>query len=55
MIFKWGLNELIETFNIILAELESTKTETRVLNVQIIANEFNGLSNLCFRKSFVIF
>ena len=42
-----------------LVELVSIEYELKILNIQIIANDFNGLTNLCFRNVcnflFVIF
>ena len=36
-------------------QLVEMRIELKILNVQIIANDFNGSNSLCFRKSFVIF
>ena len=55
MIFKRGPNELIYSFSKILAELVLIKIEIKMHNIQIIANDFNGFNNLCFRKLFANF
>ena len=56
MVFKCGPGKLNKylSINPLAEKLEST-LELKVPNNQIIANDFNGFSNLCFRKSFVIF
>ena len=50
MIFKCGPIEPIYSFSIFLAELVEIEIEIKILNVQIIANDFNGFTNLCFRN-----
>ena len=37
------------------AEIVEITIELKVNNIHIIAEDFNGINNLCFRKSFVIF
>ena len=58
MIFKCGPIELIYSFRTILAELVQLEIANKYI-IQIIANDFNGFTNLCFRKvcnlMFVIF
>ena len=46
MIFKCGPNELTYSFSIILADLEYIKIEIKIHNIQIIANDPNGFSNV---------
>ena len=50
MIFKCGLIELIYSFSIYLAELVYMEIEIKIHNNQIIANDFTGFTNLCFRN-----
>ena len=38
-----------------LVEIVDITVELKVQNIQIIANDFNGINNLCFPKSFLIF
>ena len=42
-------------FNIKLTDLIEIKIEIEIHIIQIIANDFNGFNNLCFRKLFAIF
>ena len=42
MVFKCVPNDLIDSFSLILAELVYMKTDIKVHNVQIMANDFNG-------------
>ena len=39
----------------ILSELVYIKTEIKIHFFKIIANDFNGFNNLCFRNMFVFF
>ena len=56
MVFKCGLGKLSKYLSINpLAEIAEITIELKVHNFQIIANDFNGINNLCFRKWFVIF
>ena len=56
MVFKCGPGKLNYYLSVNpLAEIVESTIEIKVHNVQIIANDFNGINNLCFRKSFVIF
>ena len=56
MVFKCGPGKLIQYLSINpLAEIVEITIELKVHDIQTIANDFNGINNLCFRKSFVIF
>ena len=59
MVFKCGPIELIYSLSIVLAELELIEIKIEIRNIQIVANDFNGFTNLCFRNVckilFVIF
>ena len=56
MVFKYGPGKLSKYLSInLLAEKVEITIELKVLNIQIVANDFNVINNLCFRKSFVIF
>ena len=56
MVFKCDPGKLSKYLSINpLAEKIEIKIELKAHNIQIIANDFNGINNLCFRKSFVIF
>ena len=48
MIFKCGPIEFIFSFKTILDEIVYTGNEIKVHNIQIMANDFNGFTNLCF-------
>ena len=55
MVFKCGPGKLGKYLNINpLAEIVEIIIELKVHNIQIIANDFNCINNLFFRKSFVI-
>ena len=54
MIFKCGSFEPINSFSIILAEFVSTEIEIKLHIIQIIANDFNGFTNMCFRNVCVL-
>ena len=50
MNFDCGPIEPIYSFNIYLAELVQMNFEIKRHNFEIIANDFNRFTNLCFRK-----
>ena len=58
MIFKCGLIDIVYSFRKFLAEILQIEIEIKP-NIQIIANDFNGFINFCFRNVcnlfFVIF
>ena len=43
------------SFSIVLAELLLLEIEIKKLNVQMIAYDFNGFSNLCFSNPLSVF
>ena len=56
MVFKCGPGKLSKYLSINpLADKVEITIELKLHNFQIIANDFNGINNLCFRKLFVIF
>ena len=55
MIFKCNPSELIKLFNVFLSELPLITIETKIPNVQLIANDFTGLIDLCCCKLFCNF
>ena len=52
MIFKWGSKEPISSIKVTLAELVLIEIETIIDNIELIANDFNNFTNLCFRNVF---
>ena len=55
MVFKCGPIELVYSFSIVLAELVKIEIEIKMLNIQIINKDLNGLNNLCLRNVFNFF
>ena len=56
MVFKGGPSKLFQSLSSnLFTELLEISIELKIHNVQIIANDFNGISNLCFCNPFVIF
>ena len=51
MIFKSGLIDFIYSLTIILAELLKMEIEINIHNIQKIANDLNGFTDLCFRNA----
>ena len=56
MVFKCGQSKFIQSPSINpSAELVEITIESKRYNIRMIANDFNGSNNLCFRKLFVTF
>ena len=56
MVLKCGPGKLSKYLSMNpLAEIVEIAIDLKVHDIQVIANDFNGINNLCFRKSFVIF